>query len=841
MIRIDEVGRHPATRSSGRMMVLRLAAVLCLTLLAARTVGAAEQWPAERDAVMFFSLIGVAFALAAIVAVRAARTDHRLRRPAGPRSLESAGGLDLVLSPASSGAWRWDIQTDMSTRDAALSMMLGLDPVAGIEKLDDLFARIVPEDRAATREELSRAIRERAAYSTVYRILRPDGSLRWLRGEGRAVYDAAGNATHVSGAMRDTTDRHASDTLLRASEEKFAKAFQASPDLIAISDEGGGGIIDVNERFSAITGYSRAEALGRSMTDLGLTDGSLRNAQLAIAREPGSFRDFEFELRRKDGRLVTILVSGEIIEIGGHRRLLTVGRDITSTKRAEEALHRSESKYRELVENANDVVFKVLRDGTCHPMNRAGKAIAGFVVDGERGVHLADTVVPEYAETARRQIERVLAGDDVPVFELDVLDIFGARMRLEVNLRAIWKDGAVIAGQGIARDVTVRTNLEQQLRQVQRMDAVGRLAAGIAHDFNNLLTVILGNCEVGASALTSSDPMRLTLGEIRGSAERAATLTSQLLAFTRQQIVQPRVLDVNETVAEIRRTLTRVIGEHIDVRFDAGTDVWHVCADPGQLHQIMVNLVLNSRDAMPDGGQLTIRTRNSQLVTPHVERGASVPPGDYIEIRIRDTGAGMSPLTLERLFEPFFTTKEIGKGSGLGLATVYGIVKQNHGWVFADSVPGVGSTFRILLPRADAAVTPAPVEAPRREASPGRGTVLLVEDEDEVRELIGVYLTSHGYTVVAASSGEDALDRMKGCAEAPVLLVSDVVMPGMNGRVLSDRLRVSYPRLKVLFVSGYTDDAVLSDGALPPATHFLQKPFALSALVSRVSDIVSGA
>jgi PAS domain S-box-containing protein len=827
------------------MRVVRLAAVLCLILLSSAMVGAAEQSPPEqqwRDAVMSFSVISVVFAVIATLAVRAARKDRRLRRPAGARSLEPAVGLDLVLSPASSGAWRWDIQTDMSTRDAAFSMMLGLDPVAGIEKLDDLLSRIVPEDRAATREELARAIGGRVAFSTVYRILRPDGSMRWLRGEGRAVYDAAGNATHVTGAIRDTTDRTALDTLLRASEEKFAKAFQASPDLIAISDlEAGSEIIDVNERFAAITGYSRAEALGRSMTDLGLTDGSLRNAQLAIAREPGSFRDVEFELRRKDGRLVTILVSGEIIEIGGRRRLLTVGRDITSTKRAEEALHRSESKYRELVENANDAVFTIDRDGTCHPMNRAGQAIAGFVVNGERGVHLADAVVPEHAETARGQIERVLAGDDVPVFELDVLDVDGARTRLEVNLRPIWKDGVVIAAQGIARDVTIRANLEQQLRQVQRMDAVGRLAAGIAHDFNNLLTVILGNCEVGASALTTSDPMRLTLGEIRGSAERAATLTSQLLAFTRQQIVQPRVLDVNEAVAEIRRTLTRVIGEHIDVQFDAGTDVWHVRADPGQLHQIMVNLVLNSRDAMPDGGQLTIRTRNVQLAAPHVERGASVPPGDYIEIRVRDTGAGMSPLTLERLFEPFFTTKEIGKGSGLGLATVYGIVKQNDGWVFADSEPGVGSTIRILLPRADAPVTPAPVEAPRREAAPGRGTVLLVEDEDEVRELIRGYLTSHGYGVVAASSGEDALDRMEGCAEAPVLLVSDVVMPGMNGRVLSDRLRVSYPGLKVLFVSGYTDDAVLSDGSLPPATHFLQKPFALSALVSKVSDIVNGA
>jgi PAS domain S-box-containing protein len=746
--------------------------------------------------------------------------------------------LDVFPPPSREGRWHWDIAADLSTRDAAMSQMLGLDAVEVTEKLDVLLSHILPEDVAPTRAELARAIRERDAYSTVFRIKPAGGSVRWLRGKGEVFYDSTGQATYLSGTIRDTTDRNASDTALRLSEEKFAKAFRASPDLIAISDLGeGGAIIEVNDRFESITGYSRAESLGRSMADLGLIDPALRNAQLAIARQQGSFRDFEFELRGKGGRLVTIRISGEVIEIAGRQRLLTVGRDITHTKRAEEALHRSESKYRELVENANDVVFTIDPDGMCRPMNRAGQAIAGFAANGAAGTHLADVVVPEDADTARRQIERVLAGVYVSVFELDMVTAEGGRARFEVNLRPLWKDGAVIAAQGIARDVTVRTKLEQELRQAQRMDAVGRLAAGVAHDFNNLLTVILGNCEVGSSSLDGGDPLRQTFEVIRESAERAATLTSQLLAFTQQQIIQPRILDVNDTIGDVRRMLARLIGEHITVRFDAGASVWHVRADPGQLHQIIVNLAVNSRDSMPDGGVLTIQTENVALAEPHLERGATVPPGDYVQITVRDTGAGLSPVMLERLFEPLFTTKDLGKGEGLGLATVYGLVKQNGGFVFADSEPARGSAFRVLLPRADAAA-PAPVaQAPRRE-SPGRGTVVLVEDEHAVRELIGAYLMRRGYEVLTASSGEEAIEAMPAWTETPVLLISDIVMPGMNGRVLADRLRDTYPLLKVLFVSGYTDDAVVSHGSLPPATYFLQKPFALSALSAKVSEIV---
>jgi two-component system cell cycle sensor histidine kinase/response regulator CckA len=760
------------------------------------------------------------------------------RRQAAADLTEREQRLEMALSAADMGAWRWDYDTNMTTRDASLNRMFGLEAVETTQGLDDTFERIAPEDRDAVRAELIRAVRERDTYATEYRSARPDGSMRWLRGRGRAFYSETGEPRYVTGTTIDVTDRREAEAALRMSEEKFARAFQASPDCITISDVADGHILEVNDRFEAMTGYTKAEALGRTIVDLGLVDGSLRDQWLKLFRETGSLRDFEYEILRKDGARATMLMSAEMIEVGGERRFLTVHRDITDRKRSQEALFRSESKYRDLVENANDIVFTVDTAGYCLSMNRIGQEITGIAAGNPRGTHFAQLVVPEQATFAAGQLRRVLAGEEVPVFELDIAGKRGTRVTLEVNVRPIYDSGAIVAAQGIARDVTTRRELELQLRQAQKMDAIGRLAAGVAHDFNNLLTVILGNCEVAAPLLNAEDPVRTTLRDIRASAERAAGLTRQLLAFSRRQIIQPRVLDVNDTIAEIRDMMTRLIGEHIDVRFTPEAKLWHVCADPGQLQQVIVNLSVNARDAMPEGGRVTIATRNLQFPLGHIERGVRVPAGDYVEISVSDTGTGMDASTRERLFEPFFTTKEAGKGTGLGLATVYGIVKQNGGFVFVDSMPHHGSTFWMLLPRADAPLTAVPADAPRQKASGGTETVLLVEDEDDVRELIREYLQSQGYKVVSASSGEEGVGLVRELRAAPSLLISDIVMPGMNGRVLSEQLRASYPGLKVLYVSGYTDDVLITHAALPQGTHFLQKPFALSTLATTIRTIV---
>jgi two-component system cell cycle sensor histidine kinase/response regulator CckA len=517
-------------------------------------------------------------------------------------------------------------------------------------------------------------------------------------------------------------------------------------------------------------------------------------------------------------------------------RFAKVNRDITDYKRA---LQRSETKYRELVQNARDAIFTIDRDGYCLSMNPVGQELTGYVAEEDpRGTNLTRLVAPEAIADVRRQLQRVLNGDDVPPFELDIITKEGKQLTLELSVRPVLEDGAIVASQAIARDVSKRRELEAQLRQAQKMDAIGRLAAGVAHDFNNLLTIILGNCEASAPLLGPHERLRHAFSDIHSAAERAASLTGQLLAFSRREMTQPVVVNLNEVIADIERMLTRLIGEDIESRFCPG-QVGSICADPGQLQQVLMNLAVNARDAMPNGGQLIIETQNVHLDREYVQHHTQVPAGQYVMLAVSDTGGGMTVETRSRLFEPFFTTKEIGKGTGLGLATVYGIVKQSGGFIWVYSEPGLGSTFKVYFPRVEAVARPLPLHAEpiQDEVLSGGERVLLVEDERDLRELLHDYLASHGYGVKSAASGEDALALCRDQAYAPALLISDVVMPGIGGRVLADRLRQADPELKVLYLSGYTDEAMLRHGILPSGTQFLQKPFALETLARIVRRI----
>ena len=385
--------------------------------------------------------------------------------------------------------------------------------------------------------------------------------------------------------------------------------------------------------------------------------------------------------------------------------------------------------------------------------------------------------------------------------------------------------------------MTRRRELEAQLRQAQKMDAIGRLAAGVAHDFNNLLTIILGNCEASAPLLAPHGRLREAFADIRSAAERAASLTGQLLAFSRREMTKPAVFNLDEVIADLERMLARLIGENIESRFIPG-QVGSICADLGQLQQVVMNLAVNARDAMPSGGRLTIETQNVHLDGDYVQRHRPVPAGHYVMLAVSDTGVGMTEETRARLFEPFFTTKEVGKGTGLGLATVYGIVKQSGGFIWVYSELGLGSTFKIYFPRVEAPATSVRVEPVQDQVLFGDECVLLVEDEEDLRDLLHDYLAAQGYTVKSAASGEDALAVCHDHPYAPALSISDVVMPGIGGRALADRLRLDDPELKVLYLSGYTDEAMLRHGILPTGTQFLQKPFALEALARTVRLIL---
>ncbi|HEX4627818.1 MAG TPA: PAS domain S-box protein [Gemmatimonadales bacterium] len=392
----------------------------------------------------------------------------------------------------------------------------------------------------------------------------------------------------------------------------------------------------------------------------------------------------------------------------------------------------------------------------------------------------------------------------------------------------------------LARDVTAQRQLEDQLRQSQKMEAVGQLAGGIAHDFNNLLTAILGSAHLLLHATPAEDPRHEDVVEIKNAGLRAAELTRQLLAFSRRQVLAPKVLELNAVVATMYRMLRRLLGEDIELATTLDPGAGAVNADPGQLEQVLLNLAVNARDAMPTGGRLTVETQHLTLTAEHVERRHRLPPGDYVCLAVTDTGAGMDEATQAHLFEPFFTTKEVGKGTGLGLATVYGIVKQSGGYVWVYSEVGHGTTVKVYLPRVEGATETAPLVPAPQVVRGGTETVLLVEDAAPVRSLARKSLAARGYTVLDAADGPSALALATSHGGAIDLLVTDVVMPGMGGRELAERLAAVRPQMKVLYTSGYTDDAMVRQGVLTAGVAFLQKPFIPDTLARKVRDVLDG-
>ncbi len=384
------------------------------------------------------------------------------------------------------------------------------------------------------------------------------------------------------------------------------------------------------------------------------------------------------------------------------------------------------------------------------------------------------------------------------------------------------------------REAAAKEELEAQYRQAQKMEAVGRLAGGLAHDFNNLLSVILSYADLGGRRLREGDPLRADLGEIRRAAESAADLTRQLLAISSRQSVAPAVIGLNEVVGAMESLLARLLGEDLELSMRLAAGLGNVRADPGQIEQVLMNLAVNARDAMPGGGRLTIETADVELDETYCAHHAEVEPGDYVMLTVGDTGCGMDQETRERLFEPFFTTKEPGKGTGLGLATVYGIVQQSGGSIWVYSEPGEGTTFRIYLPRVSEPAAERSTPRPAAEPSRGDETILVVEDQEVVRKVVERILGASGYRVVTVADGDAAIEICAGRREPVGLLVTDVVLPGMTGLELVDRLRESCPELRVLLMSGYTEDAVLRRGGLEPGTAFIAKPFTATELAARV-------
>jgi two-component system cell cycle sensor histidine kinase/response regulator CckA len=485
--------------------------------------------------------------------------------------------------------------------------------------------------------------------------------------------------------------------------------------------------------------------------------------------------------------------------------------------------------------NASIDCFVFDRNGVVRAVNANGAALLGLDRRAVVGKPFVRFVDESDAEVFAAHLRRALASEERVATDLRLRAGRGVRhVRLE-STQAGEGDGVVV--RTIALDITDRKQLEDQLLHAQRMEAIGRLAGGIAHDFNNMLMAILGHTELLLIRLTPADPMRASIETIQATAERAAALTRQLVTFSRKQVISPRVLSLNTVVTDMNKMLRRLIGEDVEVVYALDPALGSVRIDPTQAEQIVMNLAVNARDAMPKGGRLTIRTSHETMDEERARWRVDVEPGEYVELSVADTGIGMDEQTLARIFEPFFTTKVQGKGTGLGLSTVYAIVQQNNGHLEVESEPGRGTTFVIRLPRvAGAVAVERPVEQP--ELPRGTETVLVVEDDDTVRELVCQMLRTVGYTVLEARHGGEALLICERTSEPIDLMVTDVVMPQMSGRQLAERLEPLQPEMKVLFMSGHTDDAVIRHGVRNAMMTFIQKPFTPAALTRQVRAVL---
>ncbi len=501
---------------------------------------------------------------------------------------------------------------------------------------------------------------------------------------------------------------------------------------------------------------------------------------------------------------------------------------------ATQALRESEERYRSLVDNLDDVVYTLDAQGRFTFVS-ASVARYGFAPQDIVGLPFDKFVRAEDAATATGAFSESMAGRRVLV-DVRARDATGKVRFLRGSSRPLFQEGRFVGQQGVLTDLTQQHEIEEQLRMSQKMEAIGRLAGGVAHDFNNLLMVILSYTDFAMEALGEDDPVRADIDEARKASLRAVGLTRQLLAFSRKQLLRPEVLDLNGLIGGLEKMLRRLLGEDVELTFAPGPGLGATKADAGQIEQVLMNLVVNARDAMPNGGSLHIATSNAEVDDDFASRYLGMRPGSYVKISVTDTGVGMDEATQARIFEPFFTTKAAGKGTGLGLATAYGILKQSGGGIWVQSSPGCGATFDIFLPCASGGCD-AQARAVSRTPRRGSEVVLLVEDDEAVRKLTQRILVAAGYQVAAAASGAQAL-QISADQERIDLLVTDVVMPGMNGRDLWERLRKLRPELKVLYMSGYTDDVLEDRGALDPDTHLVGKPFSADVLLRQVRAVL---
>jgi PAS domain S-box-containing protein len=742
------------------------------------------------------------------------------------------------------GLWDWDVVANTVTWSDETYRQTGLTRDSFSGRLEDAVATIHPDDRARVEEAIQKVLAEGTDYATQYRLVRPDGTICWIEAYGVVIRNDS--STHMLGMGIEVTNLKKAQQSSRESEEKYLLLLNSAAEGIYGLDLKGRCTF-CNPACLRLLGYQIPEdLLGKNMhalvhhTRADGTPSSEKASGIYAAVRAGKASHVAEALQwRADGtNFLATYWSHPMYKAGTLVGAVVSFLDISKQRRSEQALRASEEKYRELIENATYGIFRSDWKGNFLDVNPALVAMLGYNSKAELMTRNLDSDI--YANPADR---------------VSILSMFETRGRVD-SAEANWKrkdgqaisvrtsgrqvrgkDGQVNHFEVIVEDITKRRSLEEQLRQAQKMEAVGLLAGGISHDFNNHLGVILGNADLLLEN-PQSDKLQHYAEEIKKAAKRAAQLTRQLLAFSRIQVLQPALLDLNAVVGDIAKILRRIIGEDVQIVIEGATNLASIRADHGQVEQILMNLATNSRDAMPSGGTFTIRTENAELGPDDVARYPYVQPGRYVRLSVSDTGLGMSEEVQSHALEPFFTTKPQGHGTGLGLATVYGIVKQSGGYLWISSALGKGATFDIYLPRVDEAA-PALVGGleVRSEYPKGTETILLLEDEESLREVTCEMLTAGGYSVLQAGRGDQAIELAQQSKGIIHLMISDVVLPDISGPSAVEAVQALHPETKVLFVSGYAEVPVaqklIAEGAI-----LLQKPVSRRDLMRQVGEIL---
>ncbi len=702
----------------------------------------------------------------------------------------------------------------------------------------DMFSLINADDVKRPLEAFAEILATpRGKCTSEFRCLHKDGSWRWMEAVGQNfLHDPTIQAVAVN--LWDISARKQSEADLRESESRLRRIIDSNVVGIFFWNLDGA-VTDANDRFLEMIGYTREDLAAGQVNWKAITPPQYAEADRAGVAQmaaTGACAPFEKEFIRKDGKVLPILTGSATLE-GQMDRGVCFVIDVMNRKRMEQELIRERNLLRTLIDHIPDYIYVKDTESRFLVNNRANVNLMGAQsIEETIGKTAFDYFPPEIAEKYHADDRALLrSGHALIDQEEPIIGKDGEKRQLHTTKVPLRDPSGKINGLvGVSRDITERLALEAQLRQSQKMECVGQLAGGVAHDFNNILTIVQGHASLLLSE-APNPPMRQAAQEIISAAERAANLTRQLLAFGRRHVIQPKNLDLNEILSQIAKILERVLGEDIalDVRY--ASNLPPVFADAGMFEQVLLNLAVNAREAMPKGGRLDLSLKAVTLNQDTASGHADARPGTFVALTVKDSGCGISRENLDHIFEPFFTTKDVGRGSGLGLSTVYGIVKQHSGWISVESEVGRGTTFEIYLPTCDKPLPPPPVPGPRTRG--GSECILLVEDEESLRELVRCVLESYGYNVIDAANGRCAFDVWKEHGSRVDLLLTDIVMPdGVTGRDLADALKQEKPNLRVLFSSGYSSDIIGKDFVLSDGVNFLQKPYNPQTLAEVVRE-----